>query len=247
MHRRASNLLPASSATKAMCLFPCRLTALFRFERDVSNPGSCLGLASSTRGRTLAAFTCGLSAGRTVPLWQEKCANIIKLNKQFNTFAAVCGRQMLPRTVPTLRGLWQRPATLVWKPHSLHADSDCGNMLYFSFGCEVDLSKRIRPIHFDPLVLYKRFSTILLICHRHKFVPSQGTHSSYRCLSADGISWSCAHAGDQFALFESLSALAILLRRFEFRMAPGAPPVGMITVRLFYVFGRLIYFIEAPQ
>ncbi|KAK9917377.1 hypothetical protein WJX75_003717 [Coccomyxa subellipsoidea] len=35
--------------------------------------------------------------------------------------------------------------------------------------------------------------------------------------------------GDQFALFESLSALAILLRRFEFRMAPGAPPVGMIT------------------
>ena len=37
-------------------------------------------------------------------------------------------------------------------------------------------------------------------------------------------------AGDQFALFESIVALAILLRRFEFRMAPGAPSVGMTTV-----------------
>ena len=38
-------------------------------------------------------------------------------------------------------------------------------------------------------------------------------------------------AGDQFALFESVAALAVLLRRFEFRLAPGAPPVGMTTVR----------------
>ncbi|CAL8463765.1 g3299 [Coccomyxa elongata] len=35
--------------------------------------------------------------------------------------------------------------------------------------------------------------------------------------------------GDQFALFESISALAVLLRRFEFRLAPNAPPVGMTT------------------
>lgn len=39
-------------------------------------------------------------------------------------------------------------------------------------------------------------------------------------------------AGDQFALFESVAALAVLLRRFEFRMAPDAPAVGMTTVRL---------------
>jgi len=37
-------------------------------------------------------------------------------------------------------------------------------------------------------------------------------------------------AGDQFALFESIIALAILLRRFEFKMAPNAPPVAMTTV-----------------
>ena len=37
-------------------------------------------------------------------------------------------------------------------------------------------------------------------------------------------------AGDQFALFESIVTLAILLRRFEFSMAPDAPPVGMTTV-----------------
>ena len=38
-------------------------------------------------------------------------------------------------------------------------------------------------------------------------------------------------AGDQFALFESIVTLAVLLRRFEFSMAPDAPPVGMTTVR----------------
>ena len=37
-------------------------------------------------------------------------------------------------------------------------------------------------------------------------------------------------AGDQFALFESVVALAILLRRFEFHMAPAAPAVNMTTV-----------------
>ena len=38
--------------------------------------------------------------------------------------------------------------------------------------------------------------------------------------------------GDQFALFESVVALAVLLRRFEFSMAADAPPVTMTTVRV---------------
>ena len=37
-------------------------------------------------------------------------------------------------------------------------------------------------------------------------------------------------AGDQFALFEAVVGLAVLLRRFDFQMAPGAPAVGMTTV-----------------
>jgi hypothetical protein len=35
--------------------------------------------------------------------------------------------------------------------------------------------------------------------------------------------------GDQFALFESVVALSMLVRRFDFSMAAGAPPVGMTT------------------
>jgi len=35
--------------------------------------------------------------------------------------------------------------------------------------------------------------------------------------------------GDQFALFESVVALAMLLRRYEFELAPGKPEVGMTT------------------
>lgn len=35
--------------------------------------------------------------------------------------------------------------------------------------------------------------------------------------------------GDQFAVFEAITALAMLLRRFDFAMAPNAPPVGMTT------------------
>ncbi|CAK0785609.1 hypothetical protein CVIRNUC_008820 [Coccomyxa viridis] len=35
--------------------------------------------------------------------------------------------------------------------------------------------------------------------------------------------------GDQFALFEAVVGLAVLLRRFDFQMAPGAPAVGMTT------------------
>lgn len=35
--------------------------------------------------------------------------------------------------------------------------------------------------------------------------------------------------GDQFALFESIVGLSMLMRRFEFVMDPNAPPVGMTT------------------
>ena len=40
-------------------------------------------------------------------------------------------------------------------------------------------------------------------------------------------------AGDQFALFESVVALAMLARRFDFRLAANAPKVGMTTVSCF--------------
>ena len=36
-------------------------------------------------------------------------------------------------------------------------------------------------------------------------------------------------AGDQFALFEAVTALAMLVRRFDFRLDPDSPPVGMTT------------------
>jgi len=35
--------------------------------------------------------------------------------------------------------------------------------------------------------------------------------------------------GDQFALFESVVALAMLTRRFTFALDPDSPPVGMTT------------------
>ena len=35
--------------------------------------------------------------------------------------------------------------------------------------------------------------------------------------------------GDQFALFEALVALAMLIRRYDFVPAPDAPPVAMTT------------------
>ena len=37
-------------------------------------------------------------------------------------------------------------------------------------------------------------------------------------------------AGDQFALFESVVILAMLFRRFNFKMDTNAPAVGMTTV-----------------
>ncbi|KAK9820832.1 hypothetical protein WJX81_000578 [Elliptochloris bilobata] len=45
--------------------------------------------------------------------------------------------------------------------------------------------------------------------------------------------------GDQFALFESVVALAVLLRRFEFTMAPNAPPVNMTTGATIHTSGGL--------
>lgn len=41
-------------------------------------------------------------------------------------------------------------------------------------------------------------------------------------------------AGDQFALFEAVVALAMLIRRFDFSLDPEAPPVGMTTVSNHY-------------
>lgn len=35
--------------------------------------------------------------------------------------------------------------------------------------------------------------------------------------------------GDQFALFEAITALAVLMRRYDFALAPGKPEVGMTT------------------
>ncbi len=35
--------------------------------------------------------------------------------------------------------------------------------------------------------------------------------------------------GDQFALFEAIVALAMLVRRFDFEVAPDAPEVSMTT------------------
>ena len=35
--------------------------------------------------------------------------------------------------------------------------------------------------------------------------------------------------GDQFALFETLVALSMLARRYDFSLAPGKPEVGMTT------------------
>ena len=46
--------------------------------------------------------------------------------------------------------------------------------------------------------------------------------------SSDGPA---VRAGDQFALYEAVVALAMLARRFNFAMAPAAPAVGMTTVR----------------
>ena len=57
-------------------------------------------------------------------------------------------------------------------------------------------------------------------------MPNEVT-TNYSYLPFGGGKRKCI--GDQFALFESVVALAMLMRRYEFSMAPDAPPVSMTT------------------
>jgi beta-ring hydroxylase len=57
-------------------------------------------------------------------------------------------------------------------------------------------------------------------------MPNEVTEG-YRYLPFGGGRRKCV--GDQFALFEAVVGLSMLLRRFEFERAPDAPPVGMTT------------------
>ena len=53
--------------------------------------------------------------------------------------------------------------------------------------------------------------------------------------------------GDQFALFESVVALAMLVRRFNFRLDPAAPPVGMTTGATIHTSAGLHMFLTPRQ
>ncbi|KAF5829169.1 cytochrome P450 [Dunaliella salina] len=57
-------------------------------------------------------------------------------------------------------------------------------------------------------------------------IPNEVT-SNFAYLPFGGGKRKCI--GDQFALLESIAALAMLCRRYEFRLAPDAPPVRMTT------------------
>ncbi len=68
--------------------------------------------------------------------------------------------------------------------------------------------------------------------HPHRFGPLDGVvpnevTSNFSYLPFGGGKRKCI--GDQFALFESVVALAMLMRRYEFRLAPDAPSVAMTT------------------
>ncbi|PSC75082.1 cytochrome P450 superfamily [Micractinium conductrix] len=56
--------------------------------------------------------------------------------------------------------------------------------------------------------------------------PNEQTHD-FKYLPFGGGRRKCI--GDQFALFEAVTALAMLIRRFDFERAPDAPPVAMTT------------------
>lgn len=56
--------------------------------------------------------------------------------------------------------------------------------------------------------------------------PNETTHD-FKYLPFGGGKRKCI--GDQFALFEAVTAVAMLFRRFDFERAPDAPPVGMTT------------------
>ncbi|XP_024376898.1 protein LUTEIN DEFICIENT 5, chloroplastic [Physcomitrium patens] len=53
------------------------------------------------------------------------------------------------------------------------------------------------------------------------------SNQNFRYLPFGGGPRKCL--GDMFATFENITALAMLVRRFEFALAPDAPPVGMTT------------------
>ncbi|GFR50051.1 hypothetical protein Agub_g12102, partial [Astrephomene gubernaculifera] len=57
-------------------------------------------------------------------------------------------------------------------------------------------------------------------------IPNEVTEN-FRYLPFGGGRRKCL--GDQFALFEALVALGVLLRRYEFSLDPSKPPVGMTT------------------
>lgn len=57
-------------------------------------------------------------------------------------------------------------------------------------------------------------------------MPNEVTEG-FRYLPFGGGRRKCV--GDQFALFEAVVGLSMLLRRFDFERAPDAPPVGMTT------------------
>jgi beta-ring hydroxylase len=52
-------------------------------------------------------------------------------------------------------------------------------------------------------------------------------NQDYRYLPFGGGQRKCL--GDMFATFETMTALAMLVRRFSFKLTVGAPPVGMTT------------------
>ncbi|KAI5056312.1 hypothetical protein GOP47_0028130 [Adiantum capillus-veneris] len=56
--------------------------------------------------------------------------------------------------------------------------------------------------------------------------PTEVTEN-YRYLPFGGGPRKCV--GDMFATFETMTAVAMLVRRFNFKLAEGAPPVGMVT------------------
>jgi len=72
-----------------------------------------------------------------------------------------------------------------------------------------------RPDQFDP----ERFPV-------DSPMPNEVTED-FKYLPFGGGKRKCV--GDQFALFEAIVALAMLVRRFDFEMAPDAPEVGMTT------------------
>ena len=57
-------------------------------------------------------------------------------------------------------------------------------------------------------------------------IPNEFTEN-YRYLPLGGGLRKCI--GDQFALLESIAALSVIMRRFDFDLDPAGPPVGMTT------------------